>query len=521
MKVDDVFGRDSVLAPTAGEAVALDRAAIEITGIPGRLLMENAGRAAALVLDRLYPRGRVVAALGRGNNGGDGLVLLRCLRAWGREVAYFTADSRTPNPELAHEFEIPRLDLEPEVACAGADLVVDAILGTGVSGAPREPVAGAIRALNRSGRPVVSLDLPTGVDPTSGQVPGEAVHADATITFGWPKRGLLFHPGRAHCGRLIAVEIGFPPGTAACELITPGWARSRLPDRPPTAHKAISGRLLVLAGRKGMAGAALVAAEAALRAGAGYLWLASDEANRVVLQTALPEAIFVDRTDRDALLAAAASADALLAGPGIGVDDVARELLETLLDAMPGRPALLDADALTLLGQGEEGPRRVAEGRDVVMTPHPGEMARLTGLAIEEITGDPIGVASEFAERTGCVIVLKGSPSVVASPGEPTMINTVGSSDLARAGMGDQLAGVIGALLAAGGAGRRGPGPTARDAAGLGLFYSGRAADLLGRGRSLSPRDLSAHLDRAFAEPGPLAPPLGLPFITFDQPARW
>lgn len=583
---DVVFGRAGIPVLTAVEAAAQDRHARERGGIPERLLMENAGRSAAQIIDRLYPRGRILAAVGSGNNGGDGLVLLRTLRAWGREVAYLPAGSRLPDPALRHGYDIPCLtpDLMDAGAVAGvlaeADLLVDALLGTGTGGAPREPVASVIRALNASGRPIVALDLPSGVDATTGAAPGAesgaAVRATCTITFGWPKQGLLFHPARSYCGRLLAVEVGFPPlavgahgavavapgaGAAGetgedaavrvaggaqggsvfpgCELITPDWARARLPARPPTAHKGVSGRLLVVAGREGMAGAALIAAEAALRAGAGYLWLASAAGNRVPLQTALPEAIFIDRADRDTLSAPAESAAAVLIGPGLGVDAPARDLLESVLTTMAGKPALLDADALTLLGEERALLERVAAGRELVLTPHPGEMRRLTGRGVEEIVADPVGVAGQFVREHGCVVVLKGMPSVVAAPGAPVLINTVGSSDLARAGMGDQLAGVIAAMLAAGaasgaagslardshgvpGAAGGGPGESlARTAAGLGLFYSGRAADLAARGRSLGPRDLSAYLDRAFADPGPAESPLGLPFITFDQSARW
>lgn len=540
---DVVFGRDGIPVLTAAEAAAQDRHAREQGGVPERVLMENAGRSAALVVDRLYPTGRVVALVGSGNNGGDGLVLLRTLRTWGREVAYVPVGTRPPDPALAHGFEIPALaptPTDPDALAGvlgGAELLIDALLGTGASGAPREPMASVIRAVNASGRPVVALDLPSGVDATTGQVPGEAVRADCTVTFGWPKQGLLFHPARSYCGRLLAVEIGFPPlaDTGAegasvpgggrvfpgAELITPGWARARLPRRPPTAHKGSAGRVLVVAGREGMAGAALIAAEAALRAGAGYVWLASAPGNRVPLQTALPDAIFVDYTDRRALAAVAEQAAAVLLGPGLGVDDVARELLEYVLAATPGKPTLLDADALSLVASDAELLERAVAGRELVLTPHPGEMRRLTGLGVDAIVADPVGVAREYARSRGCVVVLKGMPSVVAAPGAPVLINTVGSSDLARAGMGDQLAGVIAAQLAAGSVGGAERGSLGRTAAGLGLFYSGRAAALAGLGRSLGPRDVSAQLSRAFVDPGATASPLGLPFITFDQSPRW
>lgn len=536
---DVVFGRSGIPVLTAAEAAERDRVAYELDGVRDGVLMENAGRVAALIVDRLYPRGRVVAAVGGGNNGGDGIVLLRTLRAWGRDVAFLPVGPKSPDQALLHRHEVPAIEVgmgDREAlanALSEADILVDALLGTGASGAPREPVATVIRALNSAGRPIVALDLPSGVDPTTGEATGSGagavVRADCTISFGWPKQGLLFHPARAYTGRLIVAEIGFPPfdpgdstgwlGRTGAELLTPDWARARLPSRPPTAHKGVAGRLLVVGGGEGMAGAALIAAESALRAGAGYLWLAASPANRVPLQTALPEAICVDYTDRAALTRVSEGAAAVLIGPGLGVGDEAASLLEAVLRETPGKPLLIDADALNILADRPELRELAATERELVMTPHAGEMSRLTGLGVEEITADPVGVAGEYAERWRCVVLLKGAPSMIAAPGEPVLINTVGSSDLARAGMGDQLAGAIGAFLAAGAATSL-AGSLGRTAAGLGLFYSGRAADLAGLGRSLGPREVSAMLHRAFADPGPAEPPLGLPFITFDQSAR-
>lgn len=515
MSSDEVFGLDRVTAPTAREAADLDRRAIDQGGIPGRLLMENAGRSAALVIDRLYPRGKAIALLGPGNNGGDGLVLLRNLRAWGWDVAYISTTEAGPDRALTHDFQIPRLEAGDSAGLVSADLLIDGLVGTGTSGPPYGTVAELITTLAEEERPIIALDLPSGVDPTTGAVPGPAVRADLTITFGAPKRGLLLQPAREYCGRVIAIEIGLPPSKEdpSAELITPGWARRRLPTRPLTAYKGTSGRLLALTGTKGMAGAAIIAGEAALRAGTGYLWLASDPSNRTVLQGAIPEAIFIPRTETDELLDLAVQADAILVGPGIGTDDEVRTLTRELYQTASGQPLLLDADALDLIGQDDGLIRELAHGRELILTPHPGEFARLTGKEVDTIVANPIGTAEEYAEMTGATLLLKGTPTVIASPGTPTLINTLGSSDLARAGMGDQLAGTIAALLAAG--------LRARAAAGAGLFYAGRAAELAGRGRALSPRDLSAHLAEAFADPGPPEPPLGLPFITFDQPRRW
>jgi NAD(P)H-hydrate epimerase len=511
-----VWGIAELPLLTAEESAAADRAARERAGIPERVLMENAGRAAALVLSVLHPRGRTVVLAGGGNNGGDALVLARSLRSWGREVTVVAAGSRPPLGALAHGHDVEVEQWPPDVSrLDAADVVVDGILGTGARGMPHGVAGEWIEAVNRSGRPVFALDLPSGVDATTGRVEGNAVRAAATVTFGWPKIGLLLHPARAHCGRLLAVEIGFPPlagiGSARAAAITPAWAAARLPHRAPDAHKGTSGRLLVLAGGQGMAGAAALAADAGRRAGAGLVRIASVEANRAILQTLVPEATFVDRagladTEFEGM-------SALVAGPGLGTDEEARAALFAAFDAVGSVATLLDADAINLLAREPDRLRAVAAARPLVLTPHPREMGRLLGVETGEITRAAPAAARAAAERFGCVVVLKGQPSLIASPGAPLLVSTVGSSDVATGGMGDQLSGVIGAFLAAG----LGP----RAAAGVGLFFSGRAADMAAFGRSLGPRDVSRTLPRAFADAGELRSRTRLPFVTFDQPPRW
>jgi hydroxyethylthiazole kinase-like uncharacterized protein yjeF len=510
---DAVYGRYPVALLTADEAAALDDRARK-EGIPERALMENAGRAAALVIHRLHPTGRIVAVVGSGNNGGDAIVALRSLRSWGRDVAWLSAGSSDPDPSLFTGFDLPRLEGDPVAAFAGASVLVDGILGTGARGEPREPAAAAIERMNASGTPIIALDIPSGVDPTTGAVPGIAVDAAATVQFGWPKTGALFQPGRSRCGRLVAVEIGFPPlhdDEWSATLITPDWARGRLPARSQDAHKNSVGRVTVVAGRKGMAGAAAIAGHSAMRAGAGYVRVVSEEANRVIIQSAVPEALFVDRRDLDAVEEALAECDAALVGPALGTDDEARALLDRILAAREGQGLVLDADALTLLAARDGG----LEGLDdrIVLTPHPGEMERLTGRPVGEIRAAPMDAARSLADRTGAVVLLKGAPSVVAAPGRRVRVSAVGSSDLATAAMGDQLGAETAAFLAAG--------ADPADAPALALFYGGRAAELAGRGRSLTPHDVAAALHRAFADPGPARSSLDLPFVLFDQPPRW
>jgi ADP-dependent NAD(P)H-hydrate dehydratase / NAD(P)H-hydrate epimerase len=351
-----VYGRASVPLPDAREAAAADAHARGAGGVPERVLMENAGRAAALVLHRLYPRGRVVALAGSGNNGGDALVMLRVLHAWGRDVCLVEAGSSGPDSVLAHGADIPRVDGAEAhedasgAVLSGADIIVDGMLGTGAEGAPRGAVAQWIDRINAAGRPVLALDLPSGVDATTGRVAGVAVAADVTVTFGWPKVGLLLQPGRNHCGRLVAVEIGFPGDVVAsvrAYAITPDWVRGRIGRRAADAHKGSVGRLLILAGSSGMAGAAVIAADAALRAGAGLVRVASSGDNRVILQGAVPEATFLDRAALDA--ADAEAMHALVAGPGIGQSAESEAALRRVLELTPGIPTLLDADALNVL----------------------------------------------------------------------------------------------------------------------------------------------------------------------------
>jgi ADP-dependent NAD(P)H-hydrate dehydratase / NAD(P)H-hydrate epimerase len=487
----DVFGRAIVPVVTAAEAAAHDRYAHQVAEIPERVLMENAARALAMITHRMFPTGRIAGVIGKGNNGGDVSIALNTLITWGRHVQ--------PVTSAADDFR----------TCS---VVIDGVLGTGSKGAPRQEAARLIAAINACAVPVISADQPSGVDATSGEVYDPAVQALATVMFGFPKIGLLRHPARGNCGRLICVEIGFPPlpgQQVRALLITPDYARARLPQRTPAAHKGDSGRLVMLVGSVGMAGAAVISGQAAVHSGAGLVRIASSAENRELLQTAVAEATFFDRSGTIDV----ANATAIVAGCGLGTDTDAENALNQLLSDTKGIPTLLDADALNLLAERDDAIATIARDRPLLITPHPLEMSRLMRIRLEEVTASPGAAAQTFADATGATVLLKGQPTVVAAVGQPLLINTVGSSDVAVAGMGDQLAGVVGAMLAAG--------LPPRDAAAVGLFYSGRAADIAAKGRALSPRDVTDHLAAAFSDAGPRQSPLDLPFITFDQPARW
>jgi NAD(P)H-hydrate epimerase len=511
------YGWTEVYAPTGAEAAAFDRWAIDDQGVSSGVLMENAGRSAALVLGRLYHDDPVIVLAGPGNNGGDGLVLARSLAIQGRDVRVLTTGDRPGQDPLLHGWPIsvePSPDDEALLSAAmdSAGVIVDALLGTGIRGAPRDPHARVIRSLNRAGAPVFSLDVPSGVDADTGAVQGEAVRADATVAFGAPKLGTLLFPGRERSGRLIAVEIGFPPirsRSIGVRLITPGWAEAHRPRRALVTHKKAEGRLLILAGAPGLAGAAVLAARGALRAGAGYVRVASHAANREILQSGVPEALFVDVSDPDALAAAVSECDALAAGPGMGIDDAAAKRLNEILqaDGLPG--VVLDADALTLLGEGKlPAFSGAAKANRRLLTPHPGEMARL-GAGPAEIQADPVLACRDGAARWASSLLLKGQPSLIsAEEGGAVWMSTGGSSDLARAGVGDVLTGVAGAFMARG--------SDAMTAGALALHFTGRAAALSGRHETLLPSDIADHLAGAFRDPLSRISDLGLPFVTLD-----
>ncbi len=484
--------------------------------------MENAGRQAALLVQRLYPEGRVVGLAGGGNNGGDALVCLRSLAAWGREVAAVVVGRRAePDPPL-HAWDLPRTVFEadkPEAEedlarmLSGASVIVDGLLGTGARGAPRGPFAHAIEAANDAPAPVVALDAPSGVDGNTGALPGTSISAEVTVAFGGPKLGTLLRPARAWCGRIVAVEIGLPPPDREwARLVTPGWVSQRLPSRPAATHKTEVGALAVVAG-SAMPGAAALAARSAFRCGAGLVRVCAAPPG-AELVAALPEAIFVAAEDERAVADAAEASAALAAGPGLGTGPRAARELEWAMRARGSRPAVLDADALTLAAAA--GPAdglatlRGAGGGEIVITPHPGEMARLAGASVAEVQRDRVGAARSLAESARVVVLLKGAPTLVADPGGGLLVSTCEApSDLAVAGMGDVLAGAVGAFLA--------QGVPAFEAAGLALGATDRAAAALSLGPSLSPSDVVEALPAALAERGPGPERLPFPFVVFDQ----
>jgi len=463
-------GAETVWLPTADEMSNLDRVAVSSGATTERTLIEAAGREVARRIQAHWPEGPVVAVAGRGHNGADALVALRTLRAWGRDVRAILAGSTPPDPDVLIGWDI---SLEaPESltdACAGASVILDGILGTGVTGAPREPQASLIDQLNRMDVPVAAVDGPSGADFSTGAVAGACVRATLTVTLGWPNIGLLRHPAREYCGRIECVEIGFPPPSSpmGARAITGRWVARTLIARAPNAHKGRAGYLVLVAGQAGMAGAAVLGARAALRGGVGILKVVGDPANREVLQRACPGAIYVAWDDDDECAGAVGWAGALAIGPGLGRSDARRGLVDQVLDSRGSRPVVIDADGLSVFEGDMDRLSGLLSATDVV-TPHPGELAKLTGASVESILADPPGVAAAAAEDLGCTVLLKGSPSWVAESGQPLRVSTTGGPEVASGGTGDVLTGLIGAYLAVG--------MPAADAAAAALWLIGIAA---------------------------------------------
>lgn len=431
----------------------IDRVAVESGAIPERALIENAGRALARHVHERFPAGHVAVLAGSGHNGADALVAGRTLSAWGRSVGFVQCGSRAPEPDVLAGWD---LNLEPTEALdrelAAAIVVIDGILGTGLTTAPRPPQAKIIERVNQAGAAVVSADGPSGVDFTTGRVPGAAIRADLTVTFGWPKMGLLSFPARERIGDLVSVEIGFPP-RAAPRAVTAAWVAGLLGVRPADGHKGDAGYLAIVGGEPGMAGAVVLGARAAIRAGVGIVRVVSASENRKVVQTSVPEAVFVDWSESEAVQAALSWAGAVAVGPGLGTGPEPAALLQRVLEA-GSVPLVIDADALNVLSAAAAeagaplGP--TAPLRPVLLTPHPGEMARLLGTSVREVREDAPAAARRLAEATQATVLLKGAPTWVARPGGELRATTLVSPAFASGGMGDVLTGVCGACLASG-----------------------------------------------------------------------
>jgi ADP-dependent NAD(P)H-hydrate dehydratase / NAD(P)H-hydrate epimerase len=418
-------------------------------------LMQRAGRAVAdAVLERFPGARRIVGVCGGGANGGDGRIALDLLKEAGRDAVE------------SHDVE-------------GADVVIDALFGTGFRGGPRPEAAALIERINGSGATVVSVDIPSGVDASTGEVPGAAVDAKLTVTFHGRKVGLAVAPGRHLAGDADVADIGLTPAETAHALVTRDIV-ALVPAKTPRDNKYSAGSVLVVGGAPGMTGAACLVAEAAFRADAGYVMVAVPEASLPVVETKLLEPVKGTWAEIDRL---AEKARAVALGPGLGRSDEAHALVARLLRDLRV-PVVVDADGLF----GLEAFERSAP---TVLTPHAGELARLIGEESAWVDEHRLEALRRAVDRFGCTVLLKGADTLVAAPNEQTLVCDLGTPALATAGTGDVLTGILGAFLA--------KGLEPRLAAAAAATAGGIAAELLEPQRGAVASDLLTTLPRALA----------------------
>lgn len=489
---------------TGDEMLALDKAAIQEYGIPTSSLMERAGvEVARAVVKLLEPApcdgARVHVLCGKGNNGGDGMVAARTLANWGARVRVYILGDRQGLKAGAAVFarSVERMGIpvhavnERELkrlhySLRTADVIVDAMLGIGSSEALRPLYAQVVSAVNASERPVVAVDLPTGVDAGTGAVMGDAVRSRVTVTFGLPKLGHLVDPGRGYIGSLRVAEIGFPRTLLQGEGTGRTWvraeeARRMLKPRPVDAHKGTFGRVVAVAGSVGMAGAATLVLKGALRSGAGLVTWAGPRALLDTIQRAIPEATALplpgdpDHVSREAVEYLAAELrddDVLAVGPGIGRSDAVTEAVHYLLSSVP-LPSVVDADALNAMATFSDDIRaRLPKGEGRILTPHPKEAARLLDSDTPAIQGDRVGALAQLVQAWGGTVLLKGSPTLIQDESGRFGLNRSGDVSLATGGTGDVLTGVTAGLLASGHA--------PWEAAALAAYLHGRAGEMAG-----------------------------------------
>ncbi len=486
---------------SAREMRELDRLTIEQYGIPGHVLMERAGAGATEALLTAFPHVHttlVLVVAGKGNNGGDGFVIARLLKKRGVKCEVLLAakkgevkgDARRNltaflrlRGKVSEVTEPAHLDVVQE-KLARCGLIVDALLGTGLNAPVQGLLAALIDLVNASGVPVVAVDIPSGLDTDRGEPLGTAIQADLTVTFGYPKLGHVTDTGALYTGTLVVADIGIAPAAIAtvrpCSaLLTAEEVGALVRVRPRAAHKGDFGHLLVLAGARGKSGAALMCGGAGLRVGTGLVTLAGPASLNSIFSSVWMEAMTIPMPERPdgsfnldegAVAEAIQGKTAIAFGPGVGVSTDTIGLTRWLLTNSK-LPLVIDADGLNCLSTDPEVLRNATV--PVILTPHPGEMARLIGKPTAEIQADRLGVARAFATHYHCYLILKGAHTVIAAPDGRCWVNPTGNPGMASGGMGDVLTGILGGLLA--------QGYPPHEACMLGVFLHGYAGDLAAR----------------------------------------
>lgn len=514
---------------SGAEMREIDWMTIEKRGIPAEKLMGAAGYAVAEAVQEEAEPGPVLILCGKGNNAGDGFVAGRFLveAGWAVTVALLVGTSAL-TASAAAEFtrlqktkarivEI-RSAAELREMLAATEIVIDAMLGTGTQGPPREPFRWAIETLNSSRLPVFAVDVPSGLidaDDTGQPQPGPVVKAGRTITLGLPKLALVCGEGAQFAGHVTVAPIGFPRDLLESprlwrNMLTQPNVRALLRSRPREGHKGTFGHVIVVGGSAGMGGAVMLAGMGALRSGVGMVHIAAPESVMLPLEIRLPEALKVSlRTGKNAdhldapggqkILELAGKLDRLGAvalGPGIGRDERTSAATRYIIEHLEA-PLVLDADGINAMLDDPNRSgllrQRTSRGRVTILTPHPGEFARLTGVALDEVQRRRMNHARTFAEYYGCTVVLKGAGTIIALPDGSTYLNPTGNTGLAKGGSGDVLAGLIGGILA--------QGYDQGEAARIGVFLHGMAADIAienSNPRAILPTDVADALGAAW-----------------------
>jgi NAD(P)H-hydrate epimerase len=481
---------------TSEQIKNIDRRAIREFGIPGAVLMENAAAAILAEMERFLDGlsgVKVGIVCGKGNNGGDGLALARRLRIRGVPVrvallAPYSAVSGEAKVNLA---VLRKMDVEvvPNAASRSladilewSDVLVDAMLGVGLSAPLKGAYAQAAMMLNISGRPVVAVDIPTGINADTGAVMGTAVRADLTVTMALPKRGLVLHPGASYAGQVRVADIGIPAEVIDKEqieasLLDRGFVWGAFRKRESDTHKGDYGHLMVIAGSLGKAGAAVMTGKAALRSGAGLVSIAAPMGLVPIIQQQVFEAMCIPSAEsidgtlgigaEEELGKAAGRMTACAIGPGLSTHYETVQTVRGLIQRI-ALPLVIDADGLNALAGSLDILKRLKS--PAVLTPHPGEMGKLLGISSNDVQKDRIGIASDFARHYNVTLVLKGAGTVIAGPTGDVFVNSTGNPGMATAGTGDVLTGMMGGLLA--------QGYPAVQAACLGVYLHGLAGDL-------------------------------------------
>lgn len=504
---------------TAEEMREIDRQTIDGYGISGQVLMERAGGCVAARVKELFGQRKVLVLAGGGNNGGDGLMAARQLFNEGWKVLVILAAKESKlSPDCLLQYRTAKklgIAIEFRSRLESKDLhgalVIDALFGTGLSKPVEGPAAEMIRLINRTDVPVIAVDIPSGISSDDGCIMGEALRAEATITFGLPKLGHYLHPGAEYTGRLFIEDIGFPRELSSADrlrtdVVLRQDAALLVPARPAFSHKGDYGHVFILAGSTGKTGAALMAARACMRAGAGMVTLGVPESIAAIIQSGVVEEMVLPLPDdgtgafsegalEKVLAFIAGRVDVCAIGPGMRVTPATRRLVSALVGVSTA-PLVLDADAINAL-QGNVSLLKTAKS-PVILTPHIGEMSRLIGMKRADLLSELIPAARSFSRETGTYLVLKGAPTLIASPEGDLSLNTFGNAGMATAGAGDVLTGVISGLL--------GQAMHPLDASVLGVCLHGLAGDMAAADKglhSLIARDIIAALPAAFLSLGP------------------